>query len=123
MGNKPINKYTDIYCNITEVEIGELRKKNKVVDVFWLEPEIIKLQMEKDEYFQEKPKQKDSINNMLAYYKNHRDYPIYKQTEYLCDVQNRICICNIHAEELRNLYGQKEYKDTNKFISWITKKY
>jgi len=121
MGNKPINKYTDIYCHITEVEIGELRKKNKVLDVFSLEYEIIRLQMEKDEYFQEKPKEKDSINNMLTYYKNHRDYPIYKQTEYLCDEQNRICICNIHAEELRNLYYQKGYKNMRKFISRIIK--
>lgn len=36
---------------------------------------------------------------MLNYYLNHKDKPIYKKTDYLCNEKEKLCICNIHAED------------------------
>jgi len=65
------------------------------------------------------PQKKDIVNNMLDYYLNHKDRPIYKKTEYLCNEKEKICICNIHADDFRKIYDGINYESNKKYISWF----
>jgi len=47
---------------------------------------------------------------------------IYQKTDYLCSEKERICVCNFHAEDFRKIYSGINYKQGNKYISWIKKK-
>ena len=67
------------------------------------------------------PPKKDIVNNMLEYYLNHKDIEIYKKTEYLCNVKEKVCICNTHADDLRKVYDGVNYKSNEKYISWFIK--
>jgi hypothetical protein len=56
---------------------------------------------------------------MLDFYLSHKNKPIYKKTDYLCNEKEKICICNTHAEDLRKIYDEQNYRPGDKYISWI----
>ena len=56
---------------------------------------------------------------MLEYYFNHKDKPIYKKTDYLCNKKEKVCICNTHAADFRKIYDGINYKPKDKYISWF----
>lgn len=59
---------------------------------------------------------------MVKYYQNHKDSEILtKQTDLLCNKKERICICNVNADNFRKIYNRVNYKADDKFISWIKK--
>ncbi len=74
-----------------------------------------------DKYFNATPIKMEIVNNMLGYYLNHQDKQIYKKTDYLCNEREKICICNIHADDFRKIYDEINYKPGKKYISWIRK--
>ena len=45
-----------------------------------------------------------AVKQLLDYYLTHEDKEIFKRTDYLCDKQEKICICNTYAENLRKTY-------------------
>lgn len=53
---------------------------------------------------------------MSKYYLNHEDKAIYKKTDYLCNEKEKICICNIHADDFRRIYDGINYKKDDKYI-------
>jgi hypothetical protein len=57
------------------------------------------------------------VNEMSKYYLNHEDKAIYKKTDYLCNEKEKICICNIHADDFRRIYNGINYKKDDKYIS------
>jgi hypothetical protein len=114
-------KYIDSFCSLTNNEIAEIRNKNKVIDVDWLDKVLVDYTMFGDEYFEKNPTKKIVVQNMLDYYLTHRDKPIYKKTDYLCNKKESICICNTHAEDFRKIYDGINYKQGDKYISWIRK--
>jgi hypothetical protein len=44
---------------------------------------------------------------------------IYKKTNYLCHIKEKVCICNEHANDLRKIYDGIHYKPDEKYISWF----
>lgn len=64
---------------------------------------------------------KQIVNDMMNYYLNHENKPIYKKTDYLCNLKESICICNTHAHDFIKIYDGINYKPDLNFISWIKK--
>jgi len=115
---KKINdQYSDNYWPLSNTE--DIKQNYKIIDVDWLDPILVKSKMFGDKYFT--PEKEEIINNMLTYYLNHKDRPIYKKTDYLCNKKEKICICNTHAEDFRKIYDGVNYKEGAKYISWIRK--
>lgn len=116
---KKINdQYSDSYWSLSVTE--DIKKDYKIIKVDWLDPILVKSKMFGDKYFTSE--KEEIVNNMLTYYLNHKDKPIYKKTDYLCNKKEKICICNIHAEDFRKIYDGINYKKGEKYISWIKKK-
>ena len=111
--------YYDFFTDIDDKGITDLRNNYKIIDVDYLDPVLVRSKMFGDDYFKLFSLKKDSVNNMLDYYLNHKDSEIYKKTNYLCDKKEKICICNEHANDLRKIYDGINYKPSEKYISWF----
>jgi hypothetical protein len=111
--------YTDNFVSLSDTTIEEIRFRYKVIDVPYLDPIKIRYNMFTDTYFQNNPGKKEIINNMLVFYLSHKNKAIYKKTDYLCNEKEKICICNTHAEDLRKIYDEQNYRPGDKYISWI----
>lgn len=112
-------KYTDTYRNINDEEIKILRKHYKILDVVWLDVDHVYSQMKTDNFYNEN--KTNVVKNMLNYYLNHKDRPIYKQTDYLCNEREKLCICNLNAEYQRKMYIGDKFEQHKNYISWIRK--
>lgn len=125
MGNSIENKiidydvYEDKFWNLNNEEIKKLRESYKIIDVDYLDPIVVNSKIFGDKYFLKLPDKEKIANNMLDYYLNHKDKSIYKKTDYLCNTKEKICICNTHAEDFRKIYDGQNYKEGDKYISWI----
>ena len=119
--NTPINLYVDTFETLETDEIIKIRENYKIIDVDWLEPTLVNYQMFGDKYFEENKDKKKIVNDMLDYYLTHKDKPIYKKTDYLCNRKEKICMCNTHAHDFRKIYDGINYKPKHNFISWIKK--
>jgi hypothetical protein len=111
-----------IECQFTllnDNEITHIRTNYKVVDVDWLDASKVKHKIFGDDYFT--PLKTYVINNMVDFYLNDKDKEIYKKTDYLCNEKEKICICNIHADDFRKIYDGINYKQNTKYISWCKK--
>ena len=80
---------------------------------------LVKYKIFGDDYFT--PLKTYVINNMVDFYLNDKDKEIYKKTDYLCNEKEKICICNIHADDFRKIYDGINYKQNIKYISWCKK--
>ena len=126
MGNTNSNdKYHNShYSTIDDDEIIHIRTNYKVVDVDWLDTTLVSSKIFNDEYFVNLPKKEEVINNMLEHYLNEKDEylkHIYKITDYLCNEREKVCICNIHAEDFRKISERINYRQNTKYISWCKK--
>ena len=113
--------YNTSYTSLDDKVIENIRKNYKVVDVDWLDVSQVNYVMLHDKYFEKSLKKKEVVNKMLDFYLNDKYKIIYKTTEYLCNEKEQICICNTHAEQLRNIYKRKDYIPNQKYISWCKK--
>jgi hypothetical protein len=123
MGNNNIhflktNKFKDFFTGTHEENIAHLRNNYKIIDVDYLDPNLVRSKMFGDNYF-ELYQRKEVVNNMLEYYLNHKDSEIYKKTEYLCNEKVKVCICNKHADDFRKIYDGNDYTPNEKYISWF----
>lgn len=112
-------KYTDSYSTLKAMDIVNIRDNYKVLDVVWLDTEHVCSKMYIDTSLNDK--KTEVVKNMLNYYLNHKDRPIYKQTDYLCNEREKICICNLHADTIRKIAEGDNYQVDQKYISWIRK--
>jgi hypothetical protein len=113
------NNYKDFFTSLSDSKIEQIRESYKVIDVPYLDPIKVNYTMFADKYFKSNPEKEDIINIMLDFYLSHKDKPIYKKTDYLCNEKEKICICNTHAEDFRKIYDEQNYKQGDKYISWI----
>lgn len=113
------NNFNDLFTGLDEKTIVYLRNNYKIIDVDYLDTNLVHSAMFGDNFFL-LPQKKDIVNNMLDYYFNHNDRAIYKKTDYLCNEKEKICICNTHAADFRKIYDGTNYKPTVKYISWFT---
>ena len=116
-----VEKYNDIYTSLDTKQMINIRQEYKIIDVDWLDSTLVNYKMFEDNYFMNFPEKEKIVNNMLDYYLNHKDKAIYKKTDYLCNEREKICICNIHAEDFRKIYERNNYKEDHKYISWCKK--
>jgi len=114
--NKRINNCS--YCWLYNDEIEMFRRYYKIIDVDYLDINLINAEICNDKYFIKEPNKKEIINNMIKYYLNDENNELYKKTDYLCNKQNKICICNIHAKDFRKIFNGKDYVNDFKYISW-----
>jgi hypothetical protein len=113
-----------IECHFTSLdnnEIKHIKTYYKVVDVDWLDAIKVDYKIFDDDYFTKSPQKKYTINNMVSFYLNDKDKEIYKKTDYLCNEKEKICICNIHADDFRKIYDGINYTQNKKYISWCKK--
>ena len=106
------------YLKINNEEIKKLKENYKIFEVNRLDKNLINNIMFNDEYFIKYPYKKNIINDMLNFYINNKDFKIYEKTDYLCNQKEKICICNINADNLRKIYDDNNYKEI-KYISLL----
>lgn len=116
--NSTSNNFDDFYTSTDDETIADLRKDYKIIDVDYLDPDLVRSKMYDRNAFK-LPVKKDIINNMLEYYLNHKDRAIYKKTDYLCNRKEKVCICNTHADDFRKIYEGVNYLPNKKYISWF----
>ena len=121
--NKDNHKEKDIYeKNLSTLklnEIEDIRKRYKIIDVKWIDKTQINYAMFGDDYFD--LSKKKIVNNILEFYLKDKDKEIYeKKINYICNKKEKICICNINANNFRKIYDDINYKDEI-YISWIKK--
>lgn len=113
-----------IECHFTSIDknkIKYIRTHYKVVDVDWLDAVKVDYEIFCDDYFEKSPQKKDAITNMVDFYLNDKDKEIYKKTDYLCNEKEKICVCNIHADDFRKIYDGINYEPNKTYISWCKK--
>jgi len=119
MENKT-TKITDNYSELTNETQQKINEVYKVINVHWLEPNLVKCKMEEDNYFTKLPEKKEIVNSMLKYYYNHENSSVYERTDFLCNEKEKVCICNVNADDFRRVYDRFNYKPNVKFISWLS---
>jgi len=118
MGNKQTHHYnSNQYTTLDDDQIRHIRQNYKVIDVCWLDEMELHSKMFNDEYFIKSPEKQRVVNQMLKYYLNDIDKPIYRMTDYLCDKEEQICICNTFANDFRKIYKVGNGKD-RKYANW-----
>ena len=119
-----MNKFTDVFCKLTNDEEEEIRSLYKIIDITQLNSKLLKSKIFLDassKVSDTSSKVSDTSNvieTMMDYYLNHKDINIYKKTDYFCNEKEKICICNIYAENFRKIYDGKQ---GDKYISWFKK--
>lgn len=112
------NDFNDFFTCVDEEIMVNLRKNYIILDVEYLGLDLVKTKMYDRNAFI-LPREKDIVNNMLKYYLNHKYSKSFKKIEYLCNEKEKVCICNIHADDLRKIYDGVNYIPNKKYISWF----
>ena len=112
----------DVFTALGNEQLNIIKANYKVIQVPWLDAIQVNYKMFNDEYFVNSSCKKEMVQEMLDYYLNHNDKAIYKKTDYLCNKKEKICICNIHADDLRKIYEGNNYDKESKYISWYKEK-
>ena len=126
MGNKLTSEkqnkkiYTDTVTSINDDEIKYIKENYTIVNVVWIDRDLVHENIVKNEYFITNPEKVEIVNDMLNYYLTCNDKYIYqKKTDLLCNEKQNICMCNIYAEDYRKILDRINYKKDAKYISWI----
>ena len=118
MNNK--NLFKDNYHKLSNDIEENIRKTYKIIEVDWLNEVLVNSKIFDDnKYYKKFPKKQETVFNMLNYYIYNKNREIYKKTDYLCNEREKVCICNIHAEDFRKIYDGINYKKGDKYISWF----
>ena len=97
--------YHNEFLSLEDDNIKDIRLRFKVIDVDWLDLDKVNYEMFADEYFEKNKNSKLIVNDMVKYHLEDKDKAIYKKTDYLCNRKEKICVCNVHAEDFRKIYG------------------
>jgi hypothetical protein len=90
-------------------------KEYKIIEIPSFDHYQVNSKIFGNEYLETSLNQKKVVDSMLFYYMRHKDVDLYKRTDYICNEQEKICLCNTRAEELRRLFGATGPK----CISWF----
>lgn len=123
--NNTTNKepiYQDYFFGtMKQEEIDDLRTRFKIIDVDWFDKIKVKSAIFADEYFNSQPEKIKVIDDMAEHFETHKDKSIYtKKTNYLCNRKEKICICNVHANDFRKIYDGINYGE-EKYVAWVKK--
>jgi len=102
-----------------KTEIEEFIWDYHIIEVDWLSIDLVNVEMKNHEYLKRKPKKRLAVRKMLQYYLEDENAELYKKIDYLCDTKEKICVININAEKLREIFDGKQYKKDVKYISWF----
>jgi uncharacterized ferritin-like protein (DUF455 family) len=92
--------------------ISELRNTFDIIDINYINPTLINNKILNNN--------KDTINNMLNFiYTDKNKHILIKSTDYLCNREKKVCICNINADNFRKIYEGRNYKENTNYIAWI----
>ena len=108
------------YSLLDNNTLNNIKKNYKIINIDYFDYFQVYSKIFNDDYFKDNQK-KVIINNMVNYYINNKNINIYTKTDYLCIEKEKICICNKNAENFRKIYDGLNYKQDNKYISWIKK--
>lgn len=106
----------DVYTPLSSQDITTIRTEFNILEVPFLTLDTINNELIANTKFNNN--EKDTIKIMANYYFTHKNKRVYKTTDYLCDLQTKICICNKNAEILRKLCNSTNYKIGETYISW-----
>lgn len=107
-------QYTEeIFTSIGEDRFENIKQTYKIINVDYLDYNTVQWQA-----FDEDSNTNQVLKNMTDFYLNHKDTPIYKKTDLLCNTKENICICNTHADDFRRIYDGNNYKKGERYISW-----
>lgn len=113
------NDFNDFFtCVDKEIMVNLRNNYYKIIDVDFLDTDLVRSKMNDRNAFK-LPKEKEIVNNMLEYYLNHKYSKLFKKTEYLCNEKEKVCICNINADNLRKIYDGVNYIPNKKYITWF----
>lgn len=116
---KKPNYELNSFSTLTQGEIKDLRTEYKIIDVDWFDKIKVKSAIFNDEYFNSNPKKIKIVDDMVDYFENHKDKSIFtKKTNYLCDTKEKLCICNVHANDFRKIYDGINYTDDT-YVAWV----
>lgn len=102
------------YHNVSRKDIELLEQNNKILNLNYISLENVNNAMLNDKYFSMFPNKKQVVDDMLKYImtRENSDKTIYtKKTNYICDMDEKICICNTHANDFRKIYDGNHYTD------------
>jgi hypothetical protein len=117
---KPVYKIKH-FNSLSQEGIKDIRQKYKVIDVDWFNKTLIDYKIFGDGYFTDNPHKKQVVDEMVEFCSTDKDKKIYKKkTNYLCDIDEKICICNTHANDFRKIYDGINYSD-KQYLAWIEK--
>lgn len=117
---KPIYEDYGFYT-LKQEDIDDLRTRYKIINVNWFDKIQVKSSIFADEYFNSQPEKIKVIDDMIEHFETHKDKSIYKKkTNYLCNKKEKICVCNIHANDFRKIYDGINYSE-EQCVAWIKK--
>lgn len=119
--NSFVKYYNYHYTSLNKTEIARLRTQYKIVEVEWLDMVTINSKIFGDPYFANSPHKQKVIHDIVHSYLHDKDTNIYKQTDYLCNEKEKMCICNTHADDFRKIYEGINYKPNTPYIGWCKK--
>jgi hypothetical protein len=108
------------FTRLTPLNEIELRKKYKIVEVNFLNTILVNNKMYNSNLYD--TDEIEIVNKMMKAYLINKDAVIFKKTEYLCNKTNKICICNLHADNLRKIYDGRNYEPNVKYVSFVSEK-
>lgn len=113
-----------ILDSLKESEIKEIRKNYTIIDIPIFAPIMISNKISTNTYFLKNPDKKKIIEQMIHFYLSDNNKYIYKKTDYLCSEKEKICFCNLHANQLRTIYDKHIFSDEKdvKYVHWYEKR-
>jgi len=115
------NEYFENYTSLTIDEIQKIKQNYKIININYFNTDVIKFKIITDEYFEKNPNKTKMVNNMINFYIKSKNIEKYKKTNYLCNENEKICICNIYADNFKRIYDGSNYDKNTKYVSWIKK--
>lgn len=107
---------TDIYTPLSDQDLVTIRNEFNILHVPFLTIDTVNHELISNKQFNNT--EKNTIKNMSNYYFTHKNKHIHKTTDYLCDMQTKVCICNKNAENLRKLTNKAKYNIGETYVSW-----
>ena len=109
------------YINLSDSVVEQIKQTNKIINVDYLDKDLIETTMFNDSYFHDNKSKKKVVEKMLEYVYTDKDKNIYKKTDYICNNNEKICICNLHADDFRKIYDGINYKQNMKYGLFVKK--
>ncbi len=108
------NTYNIDFGYIFETEIVNIQKSYKIINVPYIDTQIVTQKM----FTGYTEQQKQNVLNIVNFCLNDKNKRLYKKIDYLCSKKNKICICNINADNLRKIYDGHNYVK-NQYIVYV----